>query len=186
MADFDLRLKRGDTEVIKLYLDFAVSGTLRTGSKLVSYTATADIVKRVKVGYSIQGDGIPVGTTIERVLADRTIQISNAATATGVQDLTIITGSFTGKTIRFTAKKDLKELDATAAISKSTLSGIAIDSSTQATITIQPSDTGSKEIDGEELVLDADIQMASADGTQVYTLASGKVTIEADVSRISP
>lgn len=98
-----------------------------------------------------------------------------------ITDSTNLAVSLVGKTLIFTLKKALSDSDANAVAQKrSPSSGITITNASQgkATVTISPADTRTLTDVWQALVWD--LQMV--DGTNVYTVASGTMTVSPDVT----
>lgn len=87
----------------------------------------------------------------------------------------------TGKTVRFTAKRKITDADTDAVISKVSGSGITVMSNpndNKAVIAILPADT---DFITNKIRLMCDVQIK--DGSNVYTVATGTLTINPDVTR---
>ena len=105
---------------------------------------------------------------------------------TQVYDIAVVdpvTGNpinLTGMTLAFMAKRSRSDSDASAVISKTLGSGIAITNVAAGlgTLTIDPADTASVV---ETMQLEWDLQLVNAG--QVFTLDSGYLLIRADVKR---
>ena len=92
----------------------------------------------------------------------------------------------TGSVLRFTAKWDIRDLDAAAVISKTTTGGgIVINSATAGTVTVTilPADTVA--LPSDEVVLFYDLQVNSSP-TVNYTVMYGKLRVLPDASITAP
>lgn len=100
--------------------------------------------------------------------------------------LTLSSGSLTGSTVRFVAKRKITDTDASAVITKvsTSVSQIEILTSTTAKITILPADTASLDIKSS-LTLYYDVQVTTSTGV-VDTVETGSFTIEKDIAVTSP
>jgi hypothetical protein len=92
----------------------------------------------------------------------------------------------TGASLRFTAKWDIRALDAAAVITLTTGGGgIVVTSATdgEATVTILPSHTTSLPSHTTKLVYDIQVYLSA---TQVYTVMQGVLTVVPDSSVTAP
>ena len=91
-----------------------------------------------------------------------------------------------GATVRFTAKRKTSDADGAAVIAKSTGSGIVAVADV-ATITIAPADTDALAAARTNETLYYDVQVTGAGSSfGPWTVASGRLIVEPDVSRTAP
>lgn len=91
-----------------------------------------------------------------------------------------------GATVRFTAKRKTSDLDGAAVITKTTGSGITAVADV-ATITIAPADTDALAAATVNTTLHYDVQVTGAASSfGPWTVASGRLIVEPDVSRAAP
>lgn len=101
-------IQKGDTYSFTANLQYTLTATLASGSKIASLIKPGYmLILEGSIDATITGTGIPNGTTIAEACTDGlSITLSQAATVSGAQDLTVTTGSFAGKEVRFEAYKD--------------------------------------------------------------------------------
>ncbi len=117
-------------------------------------------------------------------MADHTLRRGDAATIT----VTVVDGNLaaldlTGKTLRFTAKRSVKDAQAAAVLAKVTGSGITHQTQSGATlgkadVAILPADTSGLPAHPTTLVYDVQL----TDGTNPYTTETGTLSILPDTT----